>query len=389
MIYEDVIKKYGTPTYLFDTSVLIKRINYLKSYLMGAGLVYAVKANTFIVKELIDNVERLEICSPGEYRICKKLGIDPQKMVISGVYKDEKSIEQMLESGDILRYTIESLEQWHLLNKLASKHQKKIKVLIRLTSGNQFGISEEDLISIIKNNDSPLIEIMGLEYFSGTQKHSLKRIDKEITYLIELMDELESTCHFEVKELEYGPGLPVYYFEDDEFNEDAFLSEFANIIAKVKKQRLSLELGRSIAACCGSYLTSIVDMKTNKNGNFVLVDGGIHHLVYYGGTMAMRTPHLELFPKRSAEEGVYNIYGSLCTINDVLVKSLKISKPEIGDTFIFKIAGAYSVTEGISLFLSRDLPKVVIKDKDGNLKLVRDEMQTSEINFPNYEREEL
>ena len=66
------------------------------------------------------------------------------------------------------------------------------------------------------------------------------------------------------------------------------------------------------------------------------------------------------------------------------MKNITINKLEIGDTFIFKNVGAYSSTEGISLFLSRDLPKIVICDKNKQLKVVRKVEKTSELNFPNY-----
>ena len=98
----------------------------------------------------------------------------------------------------------------------------------------------------------------------------------------------------------------------------------------------------------------------------------------------MRVPHFDLVSSEKKEKKVYNLYGSLCTINDVLVKNIELNKLNIGDIFVFKNTGAYSVTEGISLFLSRDLPKVVITDKN-NMKLVRDVVNTSSINFPNYE----
>ena len=38
---------------------------------------------------------------------------------------------------------------------------------------------------------------------------------------------------------------------------------------------------------------------------------------------------------------------------------------------IFKNAGAYCMTEGISLFLSRDLPAVVWMKKNGETQLLR------------------
>lgn len=386
--YEKVIENFGTPTYVYDVNTLIKRIEYLKEKIgSGIKLVYAVKANTFIAKEIQSIVDGFEICSPGEFDICNNLGITDQKMIISGVYKDYKTIDGMIKNKDILKYTVESLNQWKLLNELSIKHNKKIRALIRLTSGNQFGVNELELKDIIKNNKNNLIEIVGIEYFSGTQKHSLKKIEREIDYLNELVKDIEDNLHFEVKEVEYGAGLPIFYFQDEEFDEGAFLEEFRQIISKLKHKNVSIELGRSVVASCGSYLTKVVDMKENKNGNFVLLDGGIHHLVYYGQTMAMRIPYFEIFPKRNEAEVIYNLYGSLCTINDVLVKNLRVPKLTLGDTFIFKNVGAYSATEGISLFLSRDLPKVVIIDKNGSMKLVRDTIKTSEINFPNYKDE--
>lgn len=386
MNYERIIKEIGTPTYVFDTETLLKRVKYLKSmFHKNINMVYAVKANTFIAKEIEESVERFEICSPGEFEICEKLNIDHKKMVISGVYKDRPTIEHMISNfEDIGKYTIESITQWGLLTELVKKYNKKINVLIRLTSGNQFGVNEEDFLYIVNNNDNNYITIEGLEYFSGTQKHSLKRITKEIDYIKEFVNKVETETPLKIKEIEYGPGLPVYYFQDDEFDEDTFLKEISDIIGKISDKVISLEIGRSIAASCGTYLTKVVDIKTNKNGNFALVDGGINHLVYYGGTMAMRIPYFEIYPARSGEKVTYNLYGSLCTINDILMKNININKLNIGDTFIFKNVGAYSSTEGISLFLSRDLPKVVICNNKKQLTIVREIQKTSVLNLPQY-----
>ena len=381
-----ILKKYGTPTYVFDIEKLHNRIKYLKEkFGKDIDLIYAVKANTFIAKEIENKISKYEICSPGEFDICNNLKINRDKMVISGVYKDKETIERMISNyDDINRFTIESLEQFKLLEKTSKKYKKKINVLIRLTSGNQFGVNEEDFKYILENYDKKLINIKGIEYFSGTQKHSIKRINKEIDYLIELISETEKKYKITFEEVEYGQGLPIYYFIDDEFNEDEFLAEVKEALNKIKNKKVLLEIGRSIAASCGYYITKVVDLKSNKNGNFAILDGGIHHLVYYGGNMAMRVPHFDLVSSEKKEKRVYNLYGSLCTINDVLVKNIELNKLNIGDIFVFKNTGAYSVTEGISLFLSRDLPKVVITDKN-NMELVRDVVNTSSINFPNYE----
>jgi len=383
--YESIIKEYGTPTYVYDVNTLLNRVKYLKSkFNIDFNMVYAIKANTFIAKEINDSVERFEICSPGEYEICDKLNIPYNKMVISGVNKDKKFIDNLISNhDDILIYTIESITHFEILKECVQKYNRNINVLIRLTSGNQFGVSEDDFKYIILNNID-LINIKGIEYFSGTQKHSLKRINREIDYLLEFIKSIENEYNIKLDEIEYGPGLPIYYFQDDEFNEDEFLTEVNKIIEKLSNYKVSLEIGRSIVASCGSYLTSVVDIKSNKNGNFVIVDGGMNHLVYYGQTMAMRIPYYEVLPNKEEEMLSYNIHGSLCTVNDIIVKNINIRKLNIGDTFVFKNTGAYSSTEGISLFLSRDLPKVIIVKKDGKFVLVRDIIKTSEVNCPNY-----
>ena len=250
--------------------------------------------------------------------------------------------------------------------------------MIRLTSGNQFGVNPEVLKTIIKEHDPNLLKIDGIEYFAGTQKHSLKIIEKDIDNLIELVNDIESNLNFEIKEIEYGPGLPVFYFQEEEFNEDEYLENLNKLIEKFSNKVVSLEIGRGIAASCGSYLTSVVDIKDNKNGNFVILDGGINQLVYYGQTMAMKIPHYEIIQDKKEEEVTYNLCGSLCTVNDYLVKNIRLNKLSIGDTFVFKNTGAYSSTEGIALFLSRELPKIIIV-KEGKDYLVRDSKKTSEI----------
>ena len=384
--YKKALKEYKTPFYVYDIDELESRVNYIKKSIpKGLKIVYAIKANTFVVKEIDSFVDKFEICSPGEFDICNNLKIDYKKMVISGVNKDEEFIERLISNYDIGRYTIESLEHFDILSRLAKKYNKKIDVLIRLTSGNQFGVSESDFFHVIKNYDKEYLNIEGLEYFSGTQKH-MRRIEKEIDYINEFLDKLKNDYNFDVNEVEYGPGLPVEYYKQDEFDENAFFKEFSDCIKRINCKNVLIESGRSLVASCGSYLTSVVDMKSNQTGNYVIVDGGINHLVYYGSTLAMKTPPFEVLGNNTKEKDIYNIYGSLCTTNDVLIKNIELNKLNKSDVFVFKYTGAYSSTEGISLFLSRDLPKIIL-NKGNDFICVRDIIRTSDINYPDYEKE--
>lgn len=388
MDYKEIVKKYQTPLFLFDYEKLKERVEYLKSKLPNLDLCYAIKANSFVVKEIEPLVERLEICSEGEYHICENLNINKNKMVLSGVNKNINEFDNIIkENENVLRYTIESLHQYKMLKEISFKYKRVINIMPRLTSGNQFGLSEDDIIQIIKDKNE-FINIAGLEYFSGTQKHSLKRIDREFTLLKEFLDTLETEYKINIDEIEYGTGFPVYYFEGEEFDEDGFLSEFYSMIVNYfKDKKIILEIGRSLVASCGEYLTRVVDFKCNKTGKYVILDGGINHLVYYGSTMAMKKPYFEIIQNKiTDEEEIINLCGSLCTVNDILVKQISVKKLNIDDLFVFKNTGAYSITEGINLFLSRDLPKVMLI-KNNKCILLRNTMNSYKINTPNYEGE--
>lgn len=383
-----LINEVSTPFYVFDINVLRDRIDYLNSMMPeNVHLCYAMKANPFVVKEIDEIIEKYEICSYGEWNIAKKMGVSDSKMVISGVYKDEISMEDILnnyKNGEV--FTIESLNQIELLNKLTKEKKKVINIILRLTSGNQFGMCEEEIIEILENRAKyEYLNIMGIQYFSGTQKKLSKRIIKELEYVDEFVLNLKNNLGFVVEELEFGPGFPVVYFEtEQDFDEQTYLMEIADKIKNMKYQgHITMELGRSIVASCGSYYTKVVDKKTNKEGNFAVLDGGMNHLVYYGQMMAMKKPMLDILPKR--EDKIlenWNLVGALCTINDLIVKQLPVSNLEIGDIFVFKNTGAYSMTEGISLFLSRDLPKVVFV-QGGEMKIVRENINTYKFNMPN------
>ena len=75
MDYQSIIKKYNTPFYLYDISELKSRVDMMKKYLPDICLCYAMKASPILAGFITDYVDRLEVCSPGEYEICIRDGI--------------------------------------------------------------------------------------------------------------------------------------------------------------------------------------------------------------------------------------------------------------------------------------------------------------------------
>ncbi len=375
--------------YEFDMGRIRSRIDCLRS-LLGpeVALAYAVKANPFLMEEMIPWVERFEICSPGESYICDDLGVPPEKTVISGVYKTPAFIEEIVSSTEGRVYTVESLTQFALLRELSEKYQKQLPILLRLTNDSQFGINEAEIREIVeKREDYPYLHLLGIQFFSGTQKTSLKKLARELRSLDALLLDLKEQYGYEAEELEYGPGFPVAYYEGETLDEEALIGGFAGLLKEMTaRPHITLELGRSIAACCGRYYTHIVDKKCNKGQNYLLVDGGMHHIVYFGQYMGMKHPVLHVVGKETAPiAGSHTICGSLCSMNDILAKQVPLPDVSIGDTLCFENTGAYCMTEGISLFLTREIPGVYLIRENGTRVCVRKPFETTALNAPKYE----
>ena len=373
-----------TAYYLFDYGVFQKRIAYVQSLLGDKiQLAYAIKANPFLVEGALGHVARLEICSPGESHICDKLGVDPRVTVISGINKTPSFIENLVANTDGRIYTVESMTQFALLDSLSRKYGKNLKILLRLTNDSQFGINEEEIETLVRDREQyENLEFLGIQFFSGTQKTSLKKLRREILHLDALLGTLEEKYGYRASELEYGPGFPVSYFGED-LEEEPLITGLRQLLEEMTWQgEITLELGRSLAASCGAYYTHVADKKTNHGQNYLILDGGMHQMVYFGQYMGMKLPKVTLCGKEDQPPTAqWNLCGSLCSMNDILVKALPLPEVEIGDTLCFFNTGAYCVTEGIALFLSRDLPAVFIKTPDGKLLCARETVETYPLNM--------
>ncbi|WP_207654516.1 diaminopimelate decarboxylase family protein [Lacrimispora amygdalina] len=380
---------YKTPFYLFNTDILTSRISDIRAALpTNTQLCFAMKANPFLVKDMENHVDYFEVCSPGEFHICERAGIDKKQIVMSGVYKNQKDMEYaIMRYADSIIFTVESYQHWQILSSCAEQEKKNIRVLLRLTSGNQFGMDEKSIRRIISEAPYQYVEILGLQYFSGTQKKFGAKLKNELMMLDQLCTDLQNQYHFTVKKLEYGPGLPVCYFEGETNEEETMLLALASALCSLNfKGQVTLEMGRFIAASCGLYATSVVDLKTNNDQSYCIVDGGIHQLNYYGQMLAMKKPFITHYGKKEGGLKEWTVCGSLCTASDVLVRQYPLKGLEQGDLLVFQKTGAYSATEGMAMFLSRDLPLVLLYSEKEKFRVARPTLAADRFNYLYSER---
>lgn len=388
-------KKINTPAYLLDLSVLDSHMNKIEEICEGTvDLCYAMKANPFLVKKMDEYVHRIEVCSPGELEICRHHAIPGEDIVFSGVNKTAADVKAAMEYGvDVI--TLESVKHFNLVREYCLKNNASVKVLPRLSSGAQFGMSEEELRQIISEREAyPFLDIIGIHFFTGTQKKNVDKDIEEIDHIDGLIKDLKAAYDYDCKVFEYGAGLSVPYFEGDRF--DDIYVDLEKLIDHVKELKphyeLVFEMGRFFVFSCMDYLTAVDDIKRNSDTNICLVDGGIHQLNYYGYNMAMRTPRLDLIRMGSEPEAAtgrtddadsnWKIYGSLCTFADILVRKADLGRLSLGDVLVFHNTGAYSTTEAPALFLSRKMADIyLVENEVEDPRAIRQDRQSYEINI--------
>ena len=384
---KELLPQVGTPSYIFDLDAFAKRAELVKKYFGDKiGLCFSIKANPFLLGRLPAVFDKIEVCSPGELTVCERTNADMSTVIFSGVNKGYADVERAADDN-VGTFTAESPLHLELINDAALRRGKVFDLLLRVTDikgGSQFGMNEDVTLDIIRRRDEYKgVNIVGLHYFTGTAKRKAKPIERECAYLIDLTARIKEDLGFTVERIEYGTGLAVDYFSEhadaDEEERLASISPALQELAEVAE--LTVEMGRFFAAPCGYYLTKVVDAKTN----YAIVDGGMNQLKYNGQLQGMQIPEILHMADRelSGEAAKWTLCGSICTTADVLARDAEFTDLRIGDILVFCRTGAYSCMEGISTFLSREMPVIAEYSEKEGLRILREMLYSDEFNTPN------
>lgn len=386
----ELLPQVGTPSYIFDLDEFAKRAALVKKYFgESIGLCFSIKANPFLLGRLPETFDKIEVCSPGELTVCERTGADMSTVIFSGVNKGYADVERAADDN-VGTFTAESPLHLELINDAGVRRGKVFPLLLRVTDikgGSQFGMNEECTLDLIKRRDEYKgVKIVGLHYFTGTAKRKAKPIERECDYLMDLVARIKSDLDFTVERIEYGTGLAVDYFSDnaDQEEEERLASISGKLRELAKVAELTVEMGRFFAAPCGYYFTKVVDTKTNFDINYAIVDGGMNQIKYNGQLQGMQIPEILHLTDREAqgEEKPWTLCGSICTTADILARNAMFTDLQVGDILVFCRTGAYSCMEGISTFLSREMPVIAEYSEKEGLRILRKMLYSDELNTP-------
>ena len=367
------------PCYCFQVEAFYQNIERFRTFLApGIKVMFSAKANPFLIGAALNKFNGIEICSVGELRRAIKYKADPEKIVYGGICKEMDDLDEMVKYG-LRRFSVESLQQLEMLEETASRHRARVNALLRLSSGNQFGMSVPEYNRCIAGQDRKYTVISGIHFYPGTMRKAANDIIHDYDKFEEIVRMLDMSA---VQEIFYGAGIAFDYYNR---SHDRWVSakEVADRLNPLSRRyEVTYEAGRLFAADAGAYITRVVELRKNGGKMYIVINGGRHQFTYHGGvfTLGMRVPEISVVRKNQTERKIKaDIVGALCTEGDILAKGIELPEVGVGDYIVFHNAGAYCMTEGMALFLSRDIPAIFLSD--GKIFRVRKRKNIMECNM--------
>ena len=385
-------QKVGTPFYLYSEATLRRHVSVFRDAFadVDALIAYSVKANSNIavLKILCSEGAGADVVSGGELKRALHAGIDPQKIVYSGVAKTDEEIAAAVEAG-IRQFNVESEPELDHINSIATARGEKAPIAFRINpdvaagghekistgkAEDKFGVSWRRARALYEKASAlPGIRVCGVDVHIGSQISDLAPFETAFNRVGELIRELRADgCT--IDSLDLGGGLGIPYSADETPPHPDQYAELIKRITRPLDVRLIFEPGRMIAGNSGILISKVTYVKEGDDRRFLIIDAGMNDLMrpaLYGAVH-------EIWPvakKANVENATYDVVGPICESSDRFAASYEIQTCEEGDFIALMSAGAYGAVQS-SQYNSRSLtPEVLVKDDQ--VALIR-ERQTFE-----------
>ncbi|PIU06828.1 diaminopimelate decarboxylase, partial [Methylobacterium sp. CG09_land_8_20_14_0_10_71_15] len=281
----------GTPFYCYSRATLERHYRvFAEAFADDSALVcYAMKANSnqAVLTSLARLGAGMDIVSEGELRRALAAGVDPQRIVFSGVGKTRGEMAAALKAG-ILCFNVESEPELETLSEVAASLSLRAPVSIRvnpdvdagthakISTGkyeNKFGIPITRAREVYARAAAlPGLAVSGVDMHIGSQITDLAPFDSAARLLAGLARDLIADGHA-LHHIDFGGGLGIPYRDDNAPPPDP------QALAAVLRPHFAplglrpvFEIGRMIAGNAGILVTRVLYVKRSEGRVFVIVD---------------------------------------------------------------------------------------------------------------------
>jgi diaminopimelate decarboxylase len=382
---KEIINKTGTPVYIYSKKFFEDRYKEFSQAFQGVKhkVFYSVKANfnLNVIKFFYDLGSGIDVNSEGEFYRAFKAGVDPKKMLMTGIGKTPDEIRLALEK-DMLMIKAESIEEIELINEIAGKMKKKARVAVRVNpdvnprthpyistglSQNKFGIGVEEASDLFRDFERfGNISFTGIDMHIGSQITTIEPFAEAVDKLSEFYFKIKS-YGVRIEHFDVGGGIGVSYNGEKSFS----VSEYADaLLPKLKKLdcEIFFEPGRFLTANGGILVTKVLFNKKNNLKNFVIVDAAMNDLLRPSIYSAYH--HIQPVEiSRSDKDIAADIVGPVCESGDFFAKDRTITETKSGKYLAIMSAGAYGMVMSSNYNARRRPAEVLV---EGNkFKIIR------------------
>jgi diaminopimelate decarboxylase len=372
----EIADAVGTPFYLYSHATLKRHFTAFDRAFNGVERLICFSAKANASRAILTLFKRLgsglDIVSGGELYRGLKAGIDPKKIVYSGVGKRVDEIDDALRA-DILMFNIESLEELELINQRAGALGTRAPIAIRvnpdvdpkthpyISTGlrkNKFGIDTATAMEGYRiARKMAHIDVVGVDCHIGSQITEVQPFKDALENLKGLIEKL-SRSGIEIHYLDMGGGLGITY--DKEL--PPALDEYARAIVESLQDMavtLVLEPGRVIVGNAGILVTRALYRKAVEVKNFVIVDAGMNDLLRPTLYDAYHAIQPVIRSERSSWRA--DIVGPICESSDFLAQDRELPKAGKGDLLAVMSAGAYGFSMASNYCSRPKVAEVMVK----------------------------
>ena len=368
----DVVRRYGTPTYVYREAVVRERIALLRTQLepLPSRLFYAMKANAAPALLEIIREEGLgvDVVSPAETELALRLGFEPEVILFSA---NNMTDEEMIWSHG--KGVLPNIGELSRLEKFGSAFPGS-KVCVRLnpatggghhahvvTGGarSKFGIPVTELEQVRKILHRYGLRLVGLHQHIGSGIMSTSLIWDAVRVLLEAARSFASLSF-----LNLGGGLGVPYRPgerplDLENFQRAIVDPLRRFLSEHPSEGLQIifEPGRYLVAEAGVLLTRVNTLKIANGRRFAGTDTGMSHLVR--PAMYDAYHHVINLSNPGGPPLTYDVVGNICESGDYLARDRAIAEIREGDLLAVLDTGAYGISMA-STYNLRPLPAEVL-----------------------------
>jgi diaminopimelate decarboxylase len=378
MPVSDLAEQYGTPCFIYSRATLERHWQaFDRPFGQHPHLIcYAVKANSNIA--LLNLLARLgsgfDIVSQGELARVLTAGGEPDKIVFSGVGKQEEEIRAALKAG-IRCFNIEVAGELDLINRLAGEMGEVAPISFRvnpdvdakthpyISTGlkeNKFGIDFETALGEYQRAANMAnIRIVGIDCHIGSQLTDTQPFMDALERVLLFVERLKK-LGIDLHHLDLGGGLGICYRDETPPEPAEYIQQLLKRLGDSDYEIL-LEPGRAIAGNAGILVTQVLYQKPTEAKNFAIVDAAMNDLV----RPALYNAWQEIVPVKEnpqAKTQRWDVVGPVCETGDFLGKNRALAIAP-GDLLAVRSAGAYGFTMS-SNYNSRPRAAEVLVDGD-------------------------